>query len=52
MNQAVWFLVALSLLQVGAFVSLLVDGKPSLAGVYLCYGVANFLTIFVVGQMK
>ena len=52
MNQAAWFLIALALLQVGAFVSLVLDGKPSLGGVYLCYGIANVLTIWVIGAMK
>lgn len=50
--SSTWFLISLALLQLGAAISLGMDQKLSLGGVYLCYGLANILTIHVVGQMK
>lgn len=50
--SATWFLISLALLQLGVAISLGMDNKLSLGGVYLCYGVANILTIWVVGELK
>ena len=45
--SATWFLVLLALLQAGVAISLALDMKPFLGGVYVCYGIANILTIWV-----
>ena len=49
--NATWFLIGLFILQSGAAVSLFMDNKAPLAGVYLCYGVANLISIWVAARM-
>ena len=45
--SATWFLILLALLQAGVAVSLATDAKFHLGGIYVCYGIANILTIWV-----
>jgi hypothetical protein len=50
--NATWFLVALAILQAGVAISIvwqygLAAHKVALAGVFVCYGIANLLNIWV-----
>lgn len=45
--MSAWLLLTTSLLYLGAAVGYLIEGKPSMCGVLVCYSLANVFLVMV-----